>query len=110
MIRFLLFFTIAVSMASAVLAFLTKEKATELSDKLSSSSQMVGALKTENGKLKEEKTVASQVEALNGSTQQQKDELEKARAATVPGWRTGRAKVGFAVGPSQGGRSGKKAR
>ena len=71
-------------MASAVLAFLTKEKATELSDKLSSSSQMVGALKTENGKLKEEKkTVASQVEALNGSTQQQKDVLEKARAATV---------------------------
>jgi hypothetical protein len=84
MIRFLLFFTIAVSMASAVLAYLTKEKATELSDKLSSSTQMVGTLKTENGKLKEEKkTVASQVETLNGSSQQQKEDLDKARAATI---------------------------
>jgi len=81
MIRFLLFFTIALSIASAVLAFLTKEKATVLNDKLSSLNQTAGTLKVDNSKLKEEKkTVETKVEELNQSTQQQRDALEKLKA------------------------------
>jgi len=84
MIRSLLFFTIALSLASAVLAFLTKEKATQLNDKLSTTSQLSGVLKTENSKLKEEKHAAtSKVDELGGLTQQQKDELEKLKTASA---------------------------
>lgn len=81
MIRFFLFFTIALSLASAVLAFLTKEKASALNDRLSSLNQTAGTLKVDNSKLKEEKkTVETKVEELNQSTQQQKDALEKLKS------------------------------
>jgi hypothetical protein len=84
MIRFLLFFTIALSLASAVLAFLTKEKAAELNEKLSSSAQLAGALKNENAKIKEEKkTITAQVEELNNASQQQKKEIDKVQSAVV---------------------------
>lgn len=69
-------------MASGVLAFLTKEKATELSDKLTASTQANGALKTEKEKLNQEiKKASTEVEGLNASTRQLKEEIEKARTA-----------------------------
>lgn len=84
MIRFLLFFTIALSLASAVLAFLTKERAAELNEKLSSSSQLAGALKNENAKFKEEKkTITAQMEELSKSGQLQKKELEKVQGTAL---------------------------
>ncbi|RFC41822.1 MAG: hypothetical protein DVB28_002165 [Verrucomicrobia bacterium] len=82
MIRFLLFFTISLSLASAVLAFLTKEKATQLNDKLASTSQLLGVSKNENSKLKEEKkSDTAKLDELGGVVQQSKDELEKMRTA-----------------------------
>jgi vacuolar-type H+-ATPase subunit I/STV1 len=84
MIRSLLFFTIALSLASAVLAFLTKEKAMQLTEKLSSTAQLLGVSKAENSKLKDEKQAAnSKVDELGGLNQQQKDELEKLRTASA---------------------------
>lgn len=82
MIRLLLFSTIALSLASCVLAFLTKEKAAVLGDKFASAAQRADALANENTKIKEEnKTSTAKVDELNGATQQQKQDLEKAQAA-----------------------------
>lgn len=82
MIRLLLFSTIALSLASCVLAFLTKEKAAVLSDKFAAAARRADAMANENTKIKEEnKTSTAKVDELNGSTQQQKQDLEKAQAA-----------------------------
>jgi hypothetical protein len=84
MIRILLFSTIALSLASSVLAFLTKEKAAVLSDKFAAAAQRAEALANENTKIKEEnKTNTVKVDELKGSTEQQKQELEKAQATVT---------------------------
>jgi len=80
MIRFLLFFTIVLSLASGVLAFLTKEKAGEMTEKLAAVSQTVTVLKNDNVKLKEEKkTVEASADEVEKSVKAQKDEVEKLR-------------------------------
>lgn len=81
MTRFLMFFTIALSLASAVLAFLTKEKAGEVTSKLASVSQRVSALGADNAKLKDDKkAVETNAEALEKSIAAQKQEVEKLQA------------------------------
>ena len=84
MLRLLLFFTIALSMASAVLAYLTKEKAADLTSTLTAANQNVSVLKNDNSKLKEEKkTVEAKVEELDKGVQSQKAEADKLRNETT---------------------------
>ena len=56
----------------------------QLTEKLSSTAQLLGVSKAENSKLKDEKQAAnSKVDELGGLNQQQKDELEKLRTASA---------------------------
>ncbi len=78
MIRSLLFLTIVLSLASATLAYLTKEKASEKVAELTSKDQTLGVLRTENSKLRKDKeAVAGKVEELSRDTQQQQVALDK---------------------------------
>jgi len=81
MIRILLFATIALSLASASLAFLTRQKAEELAGNLKSTSQTVTETKSSASKLKEEnKTAQSRIEELSKSTEEQKSQADKVAA------------------------------
>ena len=71
-------------MASAVLAYLTKEKAADLTSTLTAATQNVSVLKNDNSKLKEEKkTVEAKVEELDKGVQSQKAEADKLRKETT---------------------------
>jgi hypothetical protein len=81
MIRILLFATIALSLASASLAFLTRQKAEEVAGNLKSTSQTVTETKSSASKLKEEnKTAQARIEELNKSTEEQKAQADKVSA------------------------------
>jgi uncharacterized phage infection (PIP) family protein YhgE len=68
-------------MASALLAFLTKEKAGELAKKLEDTTAASGSLKSDNVKLKEEKKTASEkIGELNNETASVKTQVETLRA------------------------------
>ena len=78
MIRILLFATIALSLVSASLAFLTRQKAEELAGSLSSTKQSVNETKSSASKLKEEnKTAQSRIEELSKSAEEQKALADK---------------------------------
>lgn len=78
MIRILLFATIALSLASASLAFLTRQKAEEVAGNLKSSNQTVTETKLSASKLKEEnKTAQARIEELSKSTEEQKTQADK---------------------------------
>lgn len=78
MIRILLFATIALSLASASLTFLTRQKAEELAGNLKSTSQTVTETKSSASKLKEEnKTAQARIEELSKSTEEQKTQADK---------------------------------
>ena len=78
MIRILLFATIALSLASASLAYLTRQKAEELSGNLRSSSQSVTETKSSASKLREEnKTAQSRIEELSKSAEAQKAQADQ---------------------------------
>jgi hypothetical protein len=78
MIRILLFATIALSLASASLTFLTRQKAEELAGNLKSTSQTVTETKSNASKLKEEnKTAQARIEELSKSTEEQKTQADK---------------------------------
>ena len=78
MIRILLFATIALSLASASLAYLTRQKAEELSVNLKSTSQSVTETKSSASKLKEEnKTAQSRIEELSKSAEAQKAQADQ---------------------------------
>lgn len=82
MTRILLFFTIVVSFASAVLAYMTREKGVDLTSKMSNITQNVGVLKTDNSKLKEEKkTLEAKMDDVEKAIKDQKQEAEKLKAA-----------------------------
>jgi hypothetical protein len=84
MTRILLFVTIALSLASGVLAFLTKDKAAELNQKLAESLRKAGVLETQNSKAKEEKSkIASQIDELSKSSENQKQELERIKTSVT---------------------------
>jgi hypothetical protein len=81
MIRILLFATIALSLASASLAFLTRQKAEEMAGNLKSTSQTVTETKSSASKLKEEnKTAQARIEELSKSTEDQKAQADKVAA------------------------------
>ena len=68
-------------MASALLAFLTKEKAGELAKNLEDKTAASGSLKSENVKLKEDKKTASEkIGELNNETAAVKKQVETLRA------------------------------
>jgi len=78
MIRILLFATIALSLVSASLAFLTRQKAEELAGSLSSTKQSVNETKSSASKLKEEnKTAQSRIEELSKSAEEQKAQADQ---------------------------------
>ena len=78
MIRILLFATIALSLASASLAYLTRQKAEELSGNLRSTSQSVTETKSSASKLREEnKTAQSRIEELSKSAEAQKAQADQ---------------------------------
>ncbi len=78
MIRILLFATIALSLASASLAYLTRQKAEELAGNLKSTSQSVTETKSSASKLKEEnKTAQSRIEELSKSAEAQKAQADQ---------------------------------
>jgi hypothetical protein len=81
MIRILLFATIALSLASASLAFLTRQKAEEKSGNLESTIQTVRETRSSASKLKEEnKTAQARIEELSKSTEEQKAQADKVAA------------------------------
>ena len=81
MIRILLFATIALSLASASLAYLTRQKAEELAGNLKFTSQSVTETKSSASKLKEEnKTAQSRIEELSKSAEAQKAQAEQVAA------------------------------
>jgi hypothetical protein len=81
MIRILLFATIALSVASASLAYLTRQKGQELADNLRSASQNATEAKSKNSKLAEEnKTAQARIADLNKSAEDQKAQTEKTAA------------------------------
>jgi len=81
MTRIFLIVTIVFSLASALLAFLTKEKAGELAKKLDDTAATSSSLKSDNLKLKEDKKTASEkIGELNNETAAVKTQLETLRA------------------------------
>lgn len=81
MIRILLFATIAFSLASGTLAYLTRQKAEELSGNLKSTSLSVTETKSAASKLKEEnKTAQARIEELSKSAEAQKAQAEQVAA------------------------------
>ena len=81
MTRIFLIVTIVFSLASALLAFLTKEKAGELARKLDDTTAASGSLKSDNLKLKEDKKTASEkIGELNNETASVKTQVETLRA------------------------------
>jgi len=84
MTRIFLIVTIVLSLASAFLAFLTKEKAGELSKKLDDATTASGSLKSDNLKLKEDKKTASEkISELNTETASVKTQVETLRTEIV---------------------------
>ena len=78
MIRILLFATIALSLVSASLAYLTRQKAEELAGSLKSTSQKATETVSSAAKLKEEnKTAQSRIEELSKSVEEQKAQADK---------------------------------
>jgi myosin heavy subunit len=78
MIRILLFSTIALSLGSASLAFLTRQKAQELSGNLTEKSRLGDEAKANVAKLKEEnKTALARIEELSKSAEAQKTQAEQ---------------------------------
>jgi hypothetical protein len=78
MIRILLFATIALSVASASLAYFTRQKGQELMDKLRSETQSLTDARSKNSKLSEEnKTAQSRITELSKSSEDQKTQGEK---------------------------------
>jgi hypothetical protein len=78
MIRILLFATIALSLVSASLAYLTRQKAEELAGSLKSTSQRATETVSSAAKLKEEnKTAQSRIEELSKSVEEQKAQADK---------------------------------
>lgn len=81
MIRILLFATIALSLASASLAYLTRQKAEELAGNLKATSQSVTETKSSASKLKEEnKTAQARIEELSKSAEAQKAQADQIAA------------------------------
>ena len=81
MTRIFLIVTIVLSMASAVLAYLTKEKAVELSGKLSAESAANTALKSDKAKLeKDKKKEADRVKELGEEVTKAKIQADALRA------------------------------
>lgn len=82
MIRILLFATIALSLASASLAYLTRQKAAEVAGNLKTATQSVTETKSGAAKLKEEnKAAQSRLEELGKSAEEQKAQVEKTVAS-----------------------------
>jgi hypothetical protein len=78
MIRILLFATIALSLASASLAYLTRQKAEDLSGNLTEKSRLGDEAKANVAKLKEEnKTALARIEELSKSAEAQKAQAEQ---------------------------------
>jgi hypothetical protein len=78
MIRILLFATIAFSLASGTLAYLTRQKAEELSGNLKTTSLTVTESKSAASKLKEEnKTAQARIEELSKSAESQKAQADQ---------------------------------
>jgi hypothetical protein len=81
MIRILLFATIALSLASGALAFLTRQKAQEMAGNLKATSQSVTETKSTASKLKEEnKTAQARIEELGKSAEAQKAQVDQVAA------------------------------
>jgi hypothetical protein len=82
MTRILLFVTIALSLASASLAYLTRQKAEELAGTLRSTSQNATEAKASASKLKEEnKTAQARIEELTKSAEDQKAQADQIAAS-----------------------------
>jgi hypothetical protein len=78
MIRILLFATIALSLASASLAYLTRQKAGDLSGNLTEKSRLGDEAKANIAKLKEEnKTALARIEELSKSAETQKAQADQ---------------------------------
>jgi len=84
MTRILLIATIVFSIASALFAFLTKEKATELTERLTVAVTSSTALKSDNAKLKEEKkSTAEKIGELSKEASSAKEQMESLRTESA---------------------------
>lgn len=81
MIRILLFATIVFSLASGALAYLTRQKAQELTGSLKDTSQRANESRSALAKLKDEnKTALAKIEELSKAAETQKEQADKVAA------------------------------